>query len=83
VRLGKNASDTCTLLFKAYGGNLWKSRVFSSVINGSERFMRTWKMMEEVVAHDLTTSENVEKVQSVVHSGCHLSLLYGNIEATM
>jgi hypothetical protein len=57
--------------------------VFSSVINGSERFMRTWKMMEEVVAHDLTTSENVEKVQSVVHSGCHLSLLYGNIEATM
>jgi len=44
VKLGKNASDTCAVLFEAYGGEaVNKSQVFSSGINGSKRVTRTWK----------------------------------------
>jgi hypothetical protein len=49
VKLGTNASDTCEMLFEAYGGEYMKrSNVFGG-INGSKRVVRTWKMMKEVV----------------------------------
>jgi hypothetical protein len=37
MKLGKNASDTCATLSKAYGEKLWKSQVFLSGINDSKR----------------------------------------------
>jgi hypothetical protein len=54
ANLGKNASDTCTILSEDYGGGARKSQVFLNGINSSKRVMRTWKMMKEVVVQDLT-----------------------------
>jgi hypothetical protein len=33
VKLGKNATDTCAMLSKAYGGEAMKSQVFLNGIN--------------------------------------------------
>jgi hypothetical protein len=54
MKLGRNASDSCTVLSEAYGGEDMKSQVFVSAINSSKRFARTCKMMKEVVIQDLT-----------------------------
>jgi hypothetical protein len=37
VKLGKNASDTCAMLFEAYGGEAMKKSSILSNINGSKR----------------------------------------------
>jgi len=45
VKLGKNTSDTCAVLSEAYGGEAIKN-LFLSVIIGSDRVTRTWKMIK-------------------------------------
>jgi hypothetical protein len=54
VKLGKNASDTCVMLSKAYGEDSMKKSSVSECINSSKRAMRTWKMIKEVAVQDLT-----------------------------
>jgi len=75
VKLGKNASYTCTLLSEAYGGEAMKK---SSV---SERFKRFKGSCENVEDDERNChprshriDENVEKVRNLVHSGRHLSI---------
>jgi hypothetical protein len=47
VKLGNNASDTCSMLSEAYGGEaMKKSSAFKST-NGLKRVIRQWKMMKE------------------------------------
>jgi hypothetical protein len=61
VKLRKNASDTCALPSKAYGGEaLKKSGVFRG-INGSKRVARICKMMKEVIVQDLTELKKMLK----------------------
>jgi len=41
VKLGKNTSDTCAMLYEAYEEEAIKSQVFLSCINSSKRVMKT------------------------------------------
>jgi hypothetical protein len=43
VKLGENASDTCAMLSKAYGGETTKKSSVLSGINCSKNAMRMWK----------------------------------------
>jgi len=49
VKLGKNASDTCAVLYEALKGEAVKSQVFLSDINDSNIVARMWKMMKTML----------------------------------
>jgi hypothetical protein len=66
LKLGKNASDMCAMLSKAYGGRLQNCQVFLRGINSWKRVARTWKMNSHPKSH--RTDENVEEVQNLVPS---------------
>jgi len=51
VKLGKNESDTCTLLSEAYEEKVWMYASVLSSMNGSKRVIRTWKMKEVVIQY--------------------------------
>jgi hypothetical protein len=61
VKLGKNASDTCAVLYEALKGEAVKSQVFLSDINDLKRVERTWKIMKEVIVKDFTEPTKMSK----------------------
>jgi len=60
VKLGKNASDTCAMLSKAYGGEAVKCQVFLSGINGSKRARMSKSQMK-------TTLIEFVDIKGIVH----------------
>jgi len=75
VKLGKNASDTYALFYKAYGGEAMKNS------NVSERYKRFEEGRENVEHAERSgypwshiTDENVEKVRNMAHSDRRLSI---------
>jgi hypothetical protein len=69
VKLGKNASDTCAVLSKAFGGEAMKK---SSVFECHKRFKNGRKHVEDDERcgrpRSHRTDENVKKVRNLVHS---------------
>jgi hypothetical protein len=50
LKLRKNASDTCSMLFEAYGGEAMKKSMYLSCINGSYRArMSKSQMMIKII----------------------------------
>jgi hypothetical protein len=75
VKLGKNASDTCAVLYQAYGREALKK---SSVFEWHEQFREGHENVEDDERSGCPrlhkTDEDVEKVQNLVHSDKHLSI---------
>jgi hypothetical protein len=53
MKVGKNASGTCAVLFRAYGGGGMKNSSVFAGINGLKRAARAWKV-KEIVVQSLT-----------------------------
>jgi hypothetical protein len=49
VKLGKNASDICTILSEAWGEKLWKSKVFLCGTNDSKRARTSKSQMKTML----------------------------------
>lgn len=88
VKLWKNGSDSCAMLYEAYGEKLWKSRVSEWHI----RFKENCKNMENDERSDRprpqTTHENVEKrgfwwaqAFKCLKSGCAIIFRHRNSES--
>jgi hypothetical protein len=76
VKLRKNARDICAVLFETYGGKAMKK---SGIFELHKQFEEGCKNMEDDERSNPgshRTSENVEKVQNLVHSDRHLSMLW-------
>jgi hypothetical protein len=75
VKLGRTASDTCTVLFEAYGGEAMKN---SSVFEWHKWFREGHENMDNdersCLPRSPRTDEDAEKVQNLVHSDKHLSI---------
>jgi hypothetical protein len=75
AKLGKNASDTCAMLFKAYGREAMKK---SSVFEWHKRFKERRENMEDDDKSNRSrcdkTDGNVEKVRNLVNSGKRFSI---------
>jgi hypothetical protein len=69
VKLGKNASDTCAMLSKAYEGEVM---ITSSVLEWYKQFKEGHENLKNEERSDHPrfhkTDENVAKVQNLVHS---------------
>jgi hypothetical protein len=62
VKLGKNASDTCSTLFELYGVETMKKIVFVVGINGSKWVVRTWKVTKKKLITFFDIKWNIEVV---------------------
>jgi hypothetical protein len=70
VRLGKNESDTCTVLSEACGGETIKK---SSVFECQKWFKEGYENVEDRISGcpiSHRTCEYVGKVQNLLHSDC-------------
>jgi hypothetical protein len=62
VKLGKNASDTCAMIFEDCGGEaIYSSQVLLSDVNGSKCFVRTWNVVRGVVIQNFTQPMKTSK----------------------
>jgi hypothetical protein len=81
VNLGNNASDTCTVLSEAFGGEAMKK---SSVFKWNKCFEEGRENVEDDERSGCPrfhrTNKNAEKAQNLVHSDSQPTLLCGNTE---
>jgi hypothetical protein len=69
VKLGKNASDTCVMLSKAYGREAMRKSSVLGDINGAKRVTRTWQDDERSGRpRSQRPDENVHKERNLLHS---------------